>query len=387
MRCFVELALAKDMPQFKDFPVDVYNGKHHQAVITKDNQIMRTRLRELTKNPVNFAGYYALTPVGCGGDCTFLLAIDVKTGKSMKYAVENDPPALTSCNETNEAGERIEDEYFSKSNSRLLVVTGRQADIGGEDGSCLVRFYEMKNNKLRLLKKLLSSDGNGESREVGNSTTTADNNQLKLRTTTIIELREGIVYIPNESLPFTGLQQKLYTNGKKQYETNIKDGKKNGLDTNWYENGQKKSEINHKDGEFNGLFTYWYENGQKRYEANYKDGKEDGLVTLWNENGQKSGEINYKDGEVVAPEKSSSEENWRTQCSSIASLAEVTMRARQLGVSMVKLMEAQNTSKLGESMIIAAYEIDRYISDEGQQRAIGEFRDKAYLNCLKTLKP
>ncbi len=129
-------------------------------------------------------------------------------------------------------------------------------------------------------------------------TSSADNDQLKLRTTTIIEVREGIAYIPNDPLPFTGLLQKFYTNGKKEQETNFKDGKANGMDTSWYENGQKQLEGNYKDGKKIDLITSWYENGQKQSEINIKDGKANGLTITWHKNGQKKGEANFKDDEL-----------------------------------------------------------------------------------------
>ena len=39
----------------------------------------------------------------------------------------------------------------------------------------------------------------------------------------------------------------MYGNGKKNYEVNYKNNKRNGLWTSWYEDGQKKEEITFKD--------------------------------------------------------------------------------------------------------------------------------------------
>ena len=111
-----------------------------------------------------------------------------------------------------------------------------------------------------------------------------------------VEDRDGIAYLKGSDTPYTGKVYVLYPNGQKEYETNYKDGKADGLQTEWYENGQNKEEITFKNGEPDVLQTRWYENGQKKNEANIKDGKLDGLWSEWYENGQKKGETNYKDG-------------------------------------------------------------------------------------------
>ena len=87
-----------------------------------------------------------------------------------------------------------------------------------------------------------------------------------------------------------------HSTGRKMYEYNFKDGKKNGLSTEWYMNGHKSDKMTFKDGKQDGLHIKWYGNGQKYNEENYKDGKvissktwnKDGKVTSskeWNEDG------------------------------------------------------------------------------------------------------
>jgi len=111
--------------------------------------------------------------------------------------------------------------------------------------------------------------------------------------------RNGLVYLPNETTPFTGVFVGWYENGTKRAESHYIDGKENGLSTLWHRNGQKKSERNYKDGKEDGTHTWWHWNGQKKSEGNYKDGKKDGTHTSWYDNGQKSSEGNYKDGKKV----------------------------------------------------------------------------------------
>jgi TPR repeat protein/antitoxin component YwqK of YwqJK toxin-antitoxin module/RNA polymerase subunit RPABC4/transcription elongation factor Spt4 len=151
-------------------------------------------------------------------------------------------------------------------------------------------------------------------------------------TTTTIQIRNGVGFLPNEDVPFTGKYEKYYPNGQKEQEINWKNGKIDGLSTEWYENGQKsseanwkgspngsmttwyengqkKSEGNWKDGKPNGLNTDWYENGQKKSEGNWKNGKFDGLITQWYENGQKSFEANFKNGDEIKGQSTYWDEN------------------------------------------------------------------------------
>ena len=90
------------------------------------------------------------------------------------------------------------------------------------------------------------------------------------------QIRNGLVYLPNETKPFTG-----------------------GF-VGWYPNGQKKEEVNYIDGKEDGKYTQWYENGTKWIEQYYKDGKKDGNSILWFKNGQKRKESNYIDGKKTS---------------------------------------------------------------------------------------
>ena len=101
-----------------------------------------------------------------------------------------------------------------------------------------------------------------------------------------IEVRKGIIYLMGSDTPYTGKYFQLYESGKKEVETNFKDGKMDGLEVWWYSNGQKQRETNYKDGKLDGLDAQYYENGQKECEETYKDGK---LLTAvaWKPNGEK----------------------------------------------------------------------------------------------------
>lgn len=95
---------------------------------------------------------------------------------------------------------------------------------------------------------------------------------LKEKIVNILQERNGLVYVPNTTEPFSG-----------KYET-------------YYLNTQKKQEIHYINGLYNGLQKGWYENGQLAFEMNYNFGKLDGRQRIWNENGQII-DVNYEDGE------------------------------------------------------------------------------------------
>lgn len=72
----------------------------------------------------------------------------------------------------------------------------------------------------------------------------------------------------------------------------------------------------------------------------------------------------------------------REFCKGISTLAEVVMTYRQVGTSVVTLMEATSLP-LAKLIIKEAYKMPRYSSGEYQRRAISDFRDEFYIQCLK----
>ena len=85
---------------------------------------------------------------------------------------------------------------------------------------------------------------------------------------------QNIVFIPNETNPYTGTYLCKYDNGQKEKEGGYKDGRLIGKWTVWYESGQKKSEVNYKNGKLDGKLIEWFQfNGQIKREENYKNGK------------------------------------------------------------------------------------------------------------------
>ncbi|HEU4872788.1 MAG TPA: hypothetical protein VFT44_06795 [Pyrinomonadaceae bacterium] len=78
----VDVQSQSRVPQFKDYPVtESYMGKTAPVVLTRDDRMFRTRLKEASKEKPNFAGRYILTAWGCGTTCLMGGVIDAKTGK------------------------------------------------------------------------------------------------------------------------------------------------------------------------------------------------------------------------------------------------------------------------------------------------------------------
>ena len=131
--------------------------------------------------------------------------------------------------------------------------------------------------------------------------------------TTILEYRNGIAYLPNETKPFTGKFERYYLdNGLNNHEktaysiyresnvvlqrdpvidlkTHTDGAKESELERLWYSyfGRQKIFEENYKDGKLNGLASSWEKNGRKDSEITYENGKLKGLSTIWYEDGNK----------------------------------------------------------------------------------------------------
>ena len=84
------------------------------------------------------------------------------------------------------------------------------------------------------------------------------------------------------------------------------------------------------------------------------------------------------------------EPSWQESCSAIGSLAETTMRNRQLGVPMEAMIRPNADSfieKFDQEIVIMAYERPRYSTEKMRTRSVEDFRDTIYLECVKKLRP
>ena len=79
----------------------------------------------------------------------------------------------------------------------------------------------------------------------------------------------------------------------------------------------------------------------------------------------------------------------RELCDVMANAGEVIMKGHQTGYPMKKMIAAYSGAGAGagagdniDELIMVAYNSPRYSTEESQQRAIGEYRDKVYLECV-----
>ena len=126
-----------------------------------------------------------------------------------------------------------------------------------------------------------------ESRDNPSSLSDADVERLLKEAVDVdsLEARDGLLYQPNESEPFSGWSKMMYDSGQVQELSQFKDGVEDGPYTSLHENGQKKSEGTYKNGVDDGPLTEWHENGQKASERTFKNGEEVS-GKYWNSRGE-----------------------------------------------------------------------------------------------------
>ena len=112
----------------------------------------------------------------------------------------------------------------------------------------------------------------------------------------VLNLRDQTFYTKDTNQPYTGPVFSIRSDGSKESEGNLKDGKLDGEWIEYYSSGQILIKENYKNGVKDGSYSFWYENGNKRVETTFSDNKYDGLHNLYFNNGSKRQEMTYKDG-------------------------------------------------------------------------------------------
>ena len=69
-------------------------------------------------------------------------------------------------------------------------------------------------------------------------------------------------------------------------------------------------------------------------------------------------------------------------CENTGIIAAKIMEARQLGIPISKLLQAVE-GKAAEAMVHQAFDVSRFQTDEYQQKAIRDFREKWEVTCYK----
>jgi len=70
-------------------------------------------------------------------------------------------------------------------------------------------------------------------------------------------------------------------------------------------------------------------------------------------------------------------------CALVGDLAEVIMANRQVGARVSEMMEIADGEPLVEALVLEAYKIPRYSSDEMQMRSVEDFRNDAEALCYR----
>jgi antitoxin component YwqK of YwqJK toxin-antitoxin module len=135
------------------------------------------------------------------------------------------------------------------------------------------------------------------------------------------ERRGGTYYLKGAETPYSGRIFALHSNGNREMEGTLKDGKWHGKTVLCYESGQKRIEENWNNGEAHGPWVEWHENGSKKKEGTIKKGKEDGIELLWHEDGKKQGRLDWKNGEL----DEDSEEWWNIKGEPVNSYVETLL--------------------------------------------------------------
>jgi hypothetical protein len=78
--------------------------------------------------------------------------------------------------------------------------------------------------------------------------------------------------------------------------------------------------------------------------------------------------------------------DWHETCTKASDLAEILMQSRQKGQSMSEAMALAKGNEVAERMVIAAYDIPRFNSEEIKTRTISDFRDKWYATCVREVR-
>jgi len=135
-----------------------------------------------------------------------------------------------------------------------------------------------------------------------------------------LQIRNDVAYEVNSETPFTGLLKS--TDKNNLYETEYKNGKRDGTYKEYFSDGKTKDLSHYKNGLSDGLQEHYFPNGQKQFSVNFKNGKLDGesveflesgqikvkdiysndkiiQFNSWYSNGQKDREINFVEGKLT----------------------------------------------------------------------------------------
>lgn len=147
--CAVQEGAAQEtpLPEFSAFPAgERFSGVPARPKLTsKRARLFRTMIRTQTAEGPNFAGHYRIATWGCGAGCVQFAIVDVKTGE-ISFPPEAETVMVLL--------EQEDDPLQYRPDSRLLILAGHKETIGGRSFEEGRFFYEWKNNRLALLRRM-----------------------------------------------------------------------------------------------------------------------------------------------------------------------------------------------------------------------------------------
>jgi antitoxin component YwqK of YwqJK toxin-antitoxin module len=110
-------------------------------------------------------------------------------------------------------------------------------------------------------------------------------------------LRDGVLYLPGQTKPFSGLLVEDYAPGKRKAAIPIAAGKADGISRGWFDNGQIEVEETFVHGTSEGTRQRWFTNSQLRSQEPIVHGQLAGHYTEWHDNGRKAAEMDFVAGQ------------------------------------------------------------------------------------------
>lgn len=96
-------------------------------------------------------------------------------------------------------------------------------------------------------------------------------------------------------LSCTKTKKEYYPNGNLQSETELRNGKKNGIEKIFYPNGMLLSQATYKNDSLEGKYISNFPSGKAKEISQYKNNKKDGLMQEFDENGKLITSIQFRD--------------------------------------------------------------------------------------------
>jgi len=118
-------SIAAQVPAFAKYPAFSEPKVLAQALLASNPRAaqFRTRIRESDKEPINFAGVFTVSRIGCGTSCAFLVLVDRRNGKVHFF-----PDGVLSW--ASDSGDDDSYGFTFNRNSRLLRSCGTLNESG-----------------------------------------------------------------------------------------------------------------------------------------------------------------------------------------------------------------------------------------------------------------